>query len=170
MDFFRDQWTSSGSKLSWKTINNCFASNNTFNACDGSGQCRPASQRHWRQDGIRVWDNRYSGERTVPLHCQAHITHWNPSSPYHRLKVSSVTWRWLIVFFVSFCSDDTNVLIYELGGLVCVLSSSSQFIFTTQTRVKKEKETHVVKLLWNMKYLIWNLLQRFDLKQTHKAT
>lgn len=38
MDCFRDQWTSSGSKLSWKTIKNCFTSNNTFAACDESQQ------------------------------------------------------------------------------------------------------------------------------------
>lgn len=36
VDCFIDQWTSSGSKLSWKTINNCFTSSNTFATCDGS--------------------------------------------------------------------------------------------------------------------------------------
>lgn len=71
MDCLRDQWTSSGTKLSWKTINNCFTSNDTFAACDGS--------RH----GIRVGDNRYTGERTIPLNTVLPLT---GSTTYHTFK------------------------------------------------------------------------------------
>lgn len=51
MDCFKDQWTSSGSKLNWKTINNCFTSNDTFAACDGS----------WQRLATFLWD---IGDRT----------------------------------------------------------------------------------------------------------
>lgn len=99
MDCFRDQWTSSGSKLSWKTINNCFASNNTFAACDGSGQAGHLSLGHWRQDGIRVGDNRCTGERTIPLYTLFY-TDWashtscieTPSLIHYRCIVYSVPW------------------------------------------------------------------------------
>ncbi len=50
---------------------------------------------HWRQDGIRVGDNRCTGERTIPLYTvfyhwpgQPHIMHWNPIS--HALWVYSL--------------------------------------------------------------------------------
>lgn len=42
-------------------------SNNTFAACDGSRQAGHLCLGHWSQDGIRVGDNRCTGERTIPL-------------------------------------------------------------------------------------------------------
>lgn len=104
MDCFRDQWTSSGSKLSWKTINNCFTSNNTFAASDES--------RQWL--ATFLWD---TGDRmelewetidalvrgqslfTLFYHWpdQPHIMHWNPIS--HTLWVYSLLYFLELHFF-----------------------------------------------------------------------
>lgn len=181
MDFFRDQWTSSGSKLSWKTINNCFASNNTFNACDGSGQCPACSsetlETGWNESvrqSIQRWEDSPSALPGVYHALKPHLSILQAEGfqRYWEMIRFQTTWH-VRLFFVPFCSDDTKVLSRELGSPVCVPSSLSHSVFTTQTWVKTEKELHVVKLqrfLWHMKYLIWNLLQRFGLKQTHQAT
>lgn len=62
-DCFRDQWTSSGSELNWKTINTRFTSYNIFAACDVFlTTASHLSLRYWRQEDLETIDTLVRGQ------------------------------------------------------------------------------------------------------------